>query len=52
MRLSPRLALMLAVPPLLWASNAVVGRVAIRSIGPDWTRWHGLLGHAGFIHTF
>jgi len=42
MRLTPKLALMLALPPLLWAGNAVVGRVAIASIAPLWlnaTRW-------------
>ena len=32
MQLTPRLALMLSVPPLLWAGNAVVGRLAIASI--------------------
>jgi len=40
--LTPRLALMLCVPPLLWAGNAVVGRVAIQSISPLWlnaVRW-------------
>ncbi|MES2715382.1 MAG: DMT family transporter [Pseudomonadota bacterium] len=40
--LTPRLALMLSVPPLLWAGNAVVGRIAIQSIGPLWLnalRW-------------
>jgi drug/metabolite transporter (DMT)-like permease len=33
---------MLATPPLLWAGNAVVGRVAVQSIGPLWLnalRW-------------
>jgi drug/metabolite transporter (DMT)-like permease len=32
--LSPRLALMLAVPPLMWAANAVVGRWAVAHIPP------------------
>ena len=42
MRLTPRLALMLSVPPLLWAGNAVVGRLAIQSMPPLWlnaSRW-------------
>ena len=42
MRMSPRLALMLSVPPLLWAGNAVVGRLAIQAIPPLWlnaSRW-------------
>ena len=42
MQLTPRLALMLSVPPLLWAGNAVVGRLAIASISPLWlnaSRW-------------
>ena len=42
MQLSPRLSLMLATPPLLWAGNAVVGRIAIGSIDPLWLnalRW-------------
>jgi drug/metabolite transporter (DMT)-like permease len=42
MALTPRLALMLSVPPLLWAGNAVVGRIAIQSISPLWLnalRW-------------
>lgn len=42
MHLTPRLALMLSVPPLLWAGNAVVGRIAIASIGALWlnaARW-------------
>ena len=34
MHLTPRLAAMLSVPPLLWAGNAVVGRLAINSISP------------------
>lgn len=42
MHVSPRLALMLSIPPLLWAGNAVVGRQAIQHIGPLWLntlRW-------------
>ena len=42
MPITPRLALMLCVPPLLWAGNAVVGRLAIGSIPPLWLnagRW-------------
>ena len=42
MQITPRLALMLCVPPLLWAGNAVVGRLAIGSIPPLWLnagRW-------------
>lgn len=42
MHLSPRLVLMLILPPLLWAGNAVFARLAINSIGPLWLnalRW-------------
>ncbi|WP_374266788.1 DMT family transporter [Zoogloea sp.] len=42
MQLTPRLVLMLATPPAMWASNAVVGRMAIGSIDPLWLnalRW-------------
>lgn len=42
MQLTPRLALMLATPPFLWAGNAVIGRMAISSIDPLWLnalRW-------------
>lgn len=42
MQLTPRLILMLATPPALWATNAVVGRMAISSIDPLWLnalRW-------------
>ena len=42
MQLTPRLVVMLATPPLMWACNAVVGRLAIESIGPLWLnalRW-------------
>lgn len=37
-----KLILMLTVPPLMWAGNAVVGRIAIDSIDPLWLnaiRW-------------
>ena len=40
--ITPRLALMLCLPPLLWAGNAVVGRLAIEQISPLWLnalRW-------------
>ena len=40
--LTPRLALLLTLPPLLWAGNAVVGRLAVGHIGPLWlnaARW-------------
>ncbi|MDA8255201.1 MAG: DMT family transporter [Betaproteobacteria bacterium] len=42
MRLSPRLVLLLVVPPLMWAGNAVIGRMMVGSIGPIWLntlRW-------------
>ncbi|NDG42244.1 MAG: DMT family transporter [Betaproteobacteria bacterium] len=42
MKMSPRLALMLSVPPLMWAGNAVVGRLAVSHINPLWlnaSRW-------------
>ena len=32
--LTPRLALLLTVPPLMWAGNAVVGRAMVGSVGP------------------
>lgn len=34
MRMNARLALMLTLPPLFWAGNAVVGRMAIQDIAP------------------
>jgi drug/metabolite transporter (DMT)-like permease len=40
--LSPRLLFLLTIAPLMWAGNAVVGRLAIDSIGPLWlntVRW-------------
>ena len=42
MQLTPRLVLMLATPPAMWATNAVVGRLAIGSMDPLWLnaiRW-------------
>ncbi len=33
-RITPRLALMLTLPPLLWAGNAVVGRALVGSVPP------------------
>lgn len=42
MQLSPRLLMLLMLPPLLWAANAVFARLAIHSIGPLWLnalRW-------------
>ena len=40
--LNPRLVLMLMLPPLMWAGNAVVGRLLVGQIGPLWlnaARW-------------
>jgi drug/metabolite transporter (DMT)-like permease len=40
--LTPRLALLLTLPPLMWAGNAVVGRLAVGTIPPvalNFTRW-------------
>ncbi len=34
MKLTPRLALLLTLPPLMWAGNAVVGRVMVGNISP------------------
>jgi drug/metabolite transporter (DMT)-like permease len=34
MTLSPRLALLMTLPPLLWTSNAVLGRLLVGHIGP------------------
>jgi drug/metabolite transporter (DMT)-like permease len=42
MPLSPRLVILLVLPPLMWAGNAVVGRMMVGSIGPIWLntlRW-------------
>lgn len=41
-RLSPRLVLLLTLPPLLWAGNAVVGRLAVGTVPPlalNLARW-------------
>jgi len=32
--LTPRLALLLTLPPLLWAGNAVVGRLMVGQVPP------------------
>ncbi|HEX5684134.1 MAG TPA: DMT family transporter [Ideonella sp.] len=40
--LTPRLALLLTLPPLLWAGNAVVGRMAVGAVPPialNFSRW-------------
>ncbi|MCV2348842.1 DMT family transporter [Paucibacter sp. Y2R2-4] len=34
MKLSPRMALLLTLPPLMWAGNAIVGRLMVGSISP------------------
>jgi len=34
MALTPRLALLMTVPPLMWAGNAVVGRMVVGSVPP------------------
>jgi drug/metabolite transporter (DMT)-like permease len=42
LKLSARAALLLSVPPLLWAGNAVVGRLAVGSVPPltlNFLRW-------------
>jgi drug/metabolite transporter (DMT)-like permease len=42
MHLTPRLVMLLLLPPLLWAANAVFARLAINGIGPLWLnalRW-------------
>ncbi len=42
MHLTPRLALLLTAPPLLWAGNAVVGRALVGSVPPltlNFLRW-------------
>jgi len=41
-RLTPRIALLLTLPPLLWAGNAVVGRLAVGAVPPvalNFARW-------------
>ncbi|WP_374676351.1 DMT family transporter [Ideonella sp.] len=40
--LTPRLALLLTLPPLLWAGNAIVGRLAVGQVPPvglNFARW-------------
>jgi drug/metabolite transporter (DMT)-like permease len=40
--LTPRTALIMTLPPLLWAGNAVVGRLMVGSVPPltlNWLRW-------------
>ena len=47
MALTPRLVLLLSLPPLLWAGNVVVGQLAIAHIAPLWlnvARWALALG--------
>ena len=42
MKLTPRLALLLTVPPLLWAGNAVLGRLLVGHVPPltlNFIRW-------------
>lgn len=42
MHLSPRLALLMAVPPLMWAGNAIVGRLMVGQVPPltlNFMRW-------------
>jgi len=46
MHLSPRLALLLTLPPLMWAGNAVIGRVMAGYSPPlllNFMRWSGAL---------
>ena len=46
MQLTPRLALMLTLPPLLWAGNAVAGRMLVPLVPPlllNGLRWSGAL---------
>ncbi|HMC14875.1 MAG TPA: DMT family transporter [Albitalea sp.] len=41
-RLTPRTALLMTMPPLLWAGNAIVGRLAVGSVPPltlNFLRW-------------
>lgn len=40
--LTPRIALLLTLPPLMWAGNAVVGRLAVGAVPPvalNFSRW-------------
>jgi drug/metabolite transporter (DMT)-like permease len=47
MALTPRLALMLAVPPLMWAGNAIVGRLLVGSSDPLWLNaWRWIVAFA------
>jgi drug/metabolite transporter (DMT)-like permease len=42
MKLTPRLALLLTLPPLMWAGNAVIGRLLVGQVPPmtlNWLRW-------------
>ena len=42
MTLTPRLALLMTLPPLLWAGNAVVGRMVTTLVSPmtlNFLRW-------------
>ena len=46
MQLTPRLALMLTLPPLMWAGNAVIGRLMVDHSPPlmlNFMRWCGAL---------
>ncbi|HEY6514046.1 MAG TPA: DMT family transporter [Burkholderiaceae bacterium] len=46
MHLTPRLALLLTLPPLMWAGNAVIGRLMVGYAPPVWLnliRWVGAL---------
>ena len=46
MHLSPRLAFLLTLPPLMWAGNAVIGRVMVGTAPPvllNLIRWGGAL---------
>ncbi len=46
MRLSPRLVVLLTLPPLLWAGNAVVGRLMVGQVPPlalNALRWAAVL---------
>jgi len=42
MRLTPRLILLLTIPPLMWSGNAMVGRLMVGQIPPftlNFLRW-------------
>ena len=53
MHLTPRLVFFLVLPPLLWAGNAVVGRLAIERMDPLWLGtigpWVHLNGSTGTV---